>query len=1476
MKKLILFIFLITSTLLADNFYISSSGNDSNNGTSASTPWKTLAKVTQSLANGTISPGDSILFKRNDSWSPSSLNGDDLALITIPKEWWGSESAVTVFGAYGSGNKPKLSNENITDWNTIWRIQTSSYITWQDLEFYFPYRGCFTFRCSDGTVMDTVWLPDGSFVENETRGVNNMRMLRIHFQGGGFYGGRAIGIYNPFLAQKPPTPNSNPPVYKFEVGYCTFDDTGGEDCVSLITFVNVVSGKNIWFHHNVMTRIREEALDISGGNNHYIEYNKFIGMTVNGIKLHSQYNHVSDCVIRGNLILMAGLDIEYDMMSGSSWTPGHAGMGMVLENVSGFKVYNNTSISRYSGYLGDRDRDSYNDKGDYLGYWGQFENNYIHNNIFMGIMLIVGNFNNMVDSIGFKNTFSHNSWYSLPYSSNNVMRVGGVYTTFAQFQEKWVDKYGLTGETIVEPEFTDFKIIPKDPPNTWSFYDPGTYTALDRNSPQVDAGTTVPSPGFSEDLGGTAAPQGVTYDQGAYEFGSGGPVRPRLNFTVNGFINELEEPLNIGSFSVDQTGYADLYMSNPSPDSTVIIDTLYMSGEHDSLFTASYWKYSGGVFSEITSYPYTIPASGYIYANISFDGSTVLGTKNITLYIDHNSSVMTEDPFEVTTKATVTSNTPILTISGDSTYSFTTELGNELLGGSSGNDWQFNTFSAGLPVGWTNNGTQSAPTTGLFQVSGGVQILTPSTWVAAKKTSIPITTTRSVYEVDITQRVSGDLKYNDGSNSVYFDEGAKTYTGWLKRTSTDVSLSRAEPEATNVSVNYFSLKPLTSSWDATMTLTNSGQGTITCDSITVSNASFTSGSLGANPFSIDAGQSWDFNYEFIPNDTGYVTGTFKFWGLSTGGNYEVSVAGNFLGTVSGDPTLTLLAVAQNGIYWSTQDTGTVKDTTVALFYNSGTDDLTVTFGDEGDQFSVVYPATPDTVIPAGDTCYATIRYDVADIGFMTSSINIAHDDTKQATPVYIVVGGTGGVGTIDPAISLSVIDTLNFGSINVGQFATGEIIITNNGGSSLTYSISSSPASPFNLYYNSGSPTAALATDTLQISVTPTVVGYAYGSITLGTNDPANPTVTRYFKVFGVSISPEITITQSISAFGSKNVGSSTASTVTFSNTGSGTLAGYVDIPTSQQFISSRSDGQSFSLSAGASASFTVSFIPTNDLSYSYRLFIFSNDSGSPADTVSFTGTGVRVDSLKLIPTSHDFGQVPYGGTGFSGQMYAYNSGRSSVEVGRRLVNGGDFASNAGADSTTVVGDVVVDGGFDKEEDVSAWTLTNCNFTQDVGLYTASNYNKVLIGDGSISQSIDLKSRTYLMIADFSLHNGSGDSLIVTVGGTRNGFKATSYTNGVNAFQITSDLLDSEFKIELNGGSGSTLIDNVKLVEYLTTSLTYTPSSAGLTSTDSLLYLTDLSAPQDSVYLPLTGNSVIEGGVIYQGSIEMIKGIRRK
>lgn len=92
----------ITITGNATIYYVSTSGNDSNSGTSEGSPWKSLSKVN----SFSFKAGDQILFKRGEHWTGT---------ITVNAS--GTSGSPIVYGAYGTGEKPKIyGSETITNW----------------------------------------------------------------------------------------------------------------------------------------------------------------------------------------------------------------------------------------------------------------------------------------------------------------------------------------------------------------------------------------------------------------------------------------------------------------------------------------------------------------------------------------------------------------------------------------------------------------------------------------------------------------------------------------------------------------------------------------------------------------------------------------------------------------------------------------------------------------------------------------------------------------------------------------------------------------------------------------------------------------------------------------------------------------------------------------------------------------------------------------------------------------------------------------------------------------------------------------------------------------------------------------------------------------------------------------------------------------------------------------------------------------
>jgi hypothetical protein len=95
MKTLLLLSLLaLTTTVYSTNYYVSNTGNDSNNGRSPSTAWQTLKNVNSQK----FQPGDSILFERGGVW---------IERLEITSS--GSKEGQISYSAYGEGERPIFS-----------------------------------------------------------------------------------------------------------------------------------------------------------------------------------------------------------------------------------------------------------------------------------------------------------------------------------------------------------------------------------------------------------------------------------------------------------------------------------------------------------------------------------------------------------------------------------------------------------------------------------------------------------------------------------------------------------------------------------------------------------------------------------------------------------------------------------------------------------------------------------------------------------------------------------------------------------------------------------------------------------------------------------------------------------------------------------------------------------------------------------------------------------------------------------------------------------------------------------------------------------------------------------------------------------------------------------------------------------------------------------------------------------------------
>ncbi|MDD6483412.1 MAG: hypothetical protein PUF72_02400, partial [Clostridiales bacterium] len=100
----------------AATYYISNEGNDTNDGLTEDTPWRTIEKVNQS----SFAPGDKILFKTGGVWSGSLWMKNS-----------GTAAAPIEISSYGNANKPIINGDGA---NAAVYLYNQQYVKVSNLE----------------------------------------------------------------------------------------------------------------------------------------------------------------------------------------------------------------------------------------------------------------------------------------------------------------------------------------------------------------------------------------------------------------------------------------------------------------------------------------------------------------------------------------------------------------------------------------------------------------------------------------------------------------------------------------------------------------------------------------------------------------------------------------------------------------------------------------------------------------------------------------------------------------------------------------------------------------------------------------------------------------------------------------------------------------------------------------------------------------------------------------------------------------------------------------------------------------------------------------------------------------------------------------------------------------------------------------------------------------------------------------------
>jgi hypothetical protein len=261
----------------------------------------------------------------------------------------------------------------------------------------------------------------------------------------------------------------------------------------------------------------------------------------------------------------------------------------------------------------------------------------------------------------------------------------------------------------------------------------------------------------------------------------------------------------------------------------------------------------------------------------------------------------------------------------------------------------------------------------------------------------------------------------------------------------------------------------------------------------------------------------------------------------------------------------------------------------------------------------------------------------------------------------IDIGAVEGKDSLNPNAVVAP-TSLAFGLQLVGTTSAPRTVTLSNTGDAALAISSITITAPFARAAGAGAGTCPATTGslgigsscTINVVFSPTASGAATGSVTIASNDPANPTLA--VALTGTGFTPIAGVSPTSLAFGNQTVGTTSATrTVTLSNTGNGplTIASIgLTGANANQFATSNNTCPigGTGLAAGTSCTIRVTFHPTTTGAKTASLTFTDNSNGVTGSTqnVSLSGTGT----------------APLAVVSFTGPVPALNTGGSSTKNG--------------------------------------------------------------------------------------------------------------------------------------------------------------------------------------------------------------------
>jgi Abnormal spindle-like microcephaly-assoc'd, ASPM-SPD-2-Hydin len=402
----------------------------------------------------------------------------------------------------------------------------------------------------------------------------------------------------------------------------------------------------------------------------------------------------------------------------------------------------------------------------------------------------------------------------------------------------------------------------------------------------------------------------------------------------------------------------------------------------------------------------------------------------------------------------------------------------------------------------------------------------------------------------------------------------------------------------------------------TLTLTSSGNAPLNVNTITVSGAMFSVGTVTL-PATLQPGQQLPVTVTFDPTTAATDAGTLTVTSDDPSGPATVSLGG--LGTTTTTPQLTVspTAVSFGNVPLNVASTQPVTLT------STGSAPVTINAATvTGAGFSVTGANFPVTLKP-NQAVTLQVQFDPTTAGAASGQMTVTSDSTTGAT-TQVTLSGAGTVAAVSQ-LTVSA-GSLSFGNVTVNSTATLPVTLTSSGTAPLTITAATVGGADFT---DSGAtfpvtlnPNTSV---TLQVKFNPTAAGGVTGQLTIASNSAGgSPTQVTLSGTGTAAPTAQLQVSATSLPFGSVPVNSTSTLTLTLISSGTAPVTVNSVGLTGTGFSDS---GATFpvTLNPNKSATLNVQFDPTVAGAATGQLTITSTSTTGSTTQIPLTGTGTAV-----------------------------------------------------------------------------------------------------------------------------------------------------------------------------------------------------------------------------------------------------------